>query len=583
MFNKYTAWFHRRATPQSEPIPGSTQEPNRAGGYAWVVTDWERLDRFLILGAEEGAYYVGARDLAVANFEVLRRCLAADGARTVTRIVEVSESGRAPKNDPAIFALAVAAACGSDNVRALALASLAKVCRTGTHLFHFAEYSQALRGWGRGVRRAVGHWYRNRFADDLAYQVLKYQRRDGWSHRDLLRLAHPAPATREQGAVFRWILRGADELGERTVVRRLLGRALGANPRPEAASTASPRTEFRSATYPEVGALPRLLQAFERAKRSESRDEIVRLIEEHDLPREAVPTQWLNEPPVWEALLRRMPLTAMVRNLGKMTAIGLLAPGTAAVRAVTERLRDGRALRGARLHPLALLVALRTYVHGHGEKGSLRWVPVDAIVDALDEAFYAAFANVVPVGKPMLLALDISGSMVGSMLAGTSVSASEASAAMALVTVATEPGAQVVVFTASGQGYGGKWGGGDPGLTPLVITPRTNRAELLQQLSRLPMGGTDCSLPIRWALRERRAFGGFVVYTDNETWAGPVHPAQALREYRKALVPDARLVVVGMTSDAFSIADPQDAGMLDVVGFDTAAPAVIADFLRGPG
>jgi hypothetical protein len=72
----------------------------------------------------------------------------------------------------------------------------------------------------------------------------------------------------------------------------------------------------------------------------------------------------------------------------------------------------------------------------------------------------------------------------------------------------------------------------------------------------------------------------FVIYTDNETWAGPVHPAQALRAYREARGIPAKLVVVGMTSTGFSIADPNDAGMLDVVGFDTSTPPVIADFAR---
>lgn len=51
-----------------------------------------------------------------------------------------------------------------------AFANLDKVCRTGTHLFHFAEYMNAMRGWGRGLRHAVGHWYADRGADDLAHQ-----------------------------------------------------------------------------------------------------------------------------------------------------------------------------------------------------------------------------------------------------------------------------------------------------------------------------------------------------------------------------------------------------------------------------
>jgi 60 kDa SS-A/Ro ribonucleoprotein len=72
-----------------------------------------------------------------------------------------------------------------------------------------------------------------------------------------------------------------------------------------------------------------------------------------------------------------------------------------------------------------------------------------------------------------------------------------------------------------------------------------------------------------------------VIYTDSETWAGDVHPARALAEYRRASGIDARLVVVGMVSNGFSIADPNDAGMLDVVGFDSATPQLVSEFARG--
>lgn len=39
--------------------------------------------------------------------------------------------------------------------------------------------------------------------------------------------------------------------------------------------------------------------------------------------------------------------------------------------------------------------------------------------------------------------------------------------------------------------------------------------------------------------------------------------------------------MVGMVANRFSIADPTDAGMLDVVGSDTSTPEVIAGFTRG--
>jgi len=151
----YAKTFNRRATPQSQPIPGSTQVANSAGGYSWRVDDWTRFDRFLILGAEGGTYYIAERELVKQNHDAVVRCIEADGVRAVNRIVEISDSGRAPKNDPAIFALALVAAHGSNEAKALAFQSLGKVCRIGTHLFHFAEYVNALRGWGRGLRSTV--------------------------------------------------------------------------------------------------------------------------------------------------------------------------------------------------------------------------------------------------------------------------------------------------------------------------------------------------------------------------------------------------------------------------------------------
>src|SRR5258707_1388492 len=328
--------FTRRATPQSQPIPGSTQVRNSGGGYSWAVDDWTRLDRFLSLGAEAGTYYITERDLVKQNHDAIVRCIKADGVRAVNRIIEISEAGRAPKNDPATFALALVVTHGDVPAKAHAFANLGKVCRIGTHLFHFAEYVNAMRGWGRGLRNAVAGWYIEREAGDLAHQAVKYQQRDGWSHSDLLRLAHPKAPSPQHDAVFRWMLNGVDSLGEREVKRKVRG-------------------EDRIGKYAAVGQLPKLIEAFEHAKRASSKDEIVKLITEHDLPREAIPKQWLNEVAVWDALLQRMPMTAMIRNLGKMTSVGLVQPFSEAAKMVIRKLSDQTVLKRARIHPLVLL------------------------------------------------------------------------------------------------------------------------------------------------------------------------------------------------------------------------------------
>ena len=104
---------------------------------------------------------------------------------------------------------------------------------------------------------------------------------------------------------------------------------------------------------------------------------------------------------------------------------------------------------------------------------------------------------------------------------------------------------------------------------------------MVRAVSNLPFGGTDCALPMLWATEHKVPVDTFVIYTDSETWAGDIHPVQALRKYRERMGIPARLVVVGMVSNGFTIADPDDAGMLDVVGFDTATPELISGFARG--
>lgn len=542
---KFTKHFSTKTTPQSEPIPGSKQVPNSAGGFAWELDDWARLDRFLVLGSEGGTYYASERKLTRENAAVVARCLAADGIRTLDRIVAISDTGRAPKNDPAIFSLAMAAKLGDEATRRAAYAALPKVCRIGTHLMHFAEYAQGFGGWGRGMRRAIGAWFNGKPATDLAFQLAKYQSRDGWSNRDLLRLAHPRAASPSHDRLFAWAVSG--ELPE--------------------GATDDPALE--------------LIVAMHELRKQDDVLAGAQLIREKKLPRECVPTEWLKFPEVWDALLAAMPMTAMIRNLATMTRVGLLTQSSHATNHVIGQLRDPQRLLKARVHPIAVLAALTTYKSGHGARGSGTWQPVAKIVDALDAAFYASFGAVDPANKRMLLALDVSGSMGAGVVAGVpGLTPRIASAAMSLVTAATERDHAFVAFTAAATGYGGKWGGGESGISTLSISPRQRLDDVVSTIDKLPMGGTDCALPMQWAQKHRVDVDTFVIYTDNETWAGSVHPSQALRAYRDARGIPAKLIVVGMTSTGFSVADPDDAGMLDVVGFDTSSASVIADFAR---
>lgn len=544
---RYSQHLNLRVTPQSHPIPGSTQVPNSAGSYAWQVDKWSLLDRFLILGTEGGSYYATEKEATLTAGNGLLDCIAEDGPRTVARIVEISEAGRAPKNDPCVFALAACAGNQNPAAREAALAALPRVCRIGTDLFRFSREVEAFRGWGRRLRRAIGEWYTGKAPEDLGYQVVKYRQREGTTHRDLLRLASPTPTTPAHDALFRWII-GAD-FGERTVEP---GKAGG-----------------KQRHYPAVdpGLLPEIIMAFDRAQSCTGPEAAVALLSQYPrLPWEALPNEVLGSPDVWRALLPNLPLRALTRNLARMTANGALVPMGAEVATVCQRLSDEDAIRKARLHPIQCLTALCTYAAGRGQRGTLTWTPIPQIVDALDGAFYAAFANVQPTGKRTLLAVDTSGSMMHGEVAGVlGLSPRKAASTMAMVTARTETVWQCIGFSDFVQ--------------PVALSPRQRLDDVMKVFDG-PPHGTDCSLSMQWAMQNGVEVDVFVEYTDHQTWAGGIHPAQALRQYREKTGIPAKLVVCGMVANEYSIADPGDPAMLNVVGFDTSTPQAIAEFSR---
>lgn len=526
------------------------QAQNNAGGYSFVLDKWGQLDRFLILGSEGGTYYVNEFDLTKKNLKNVKECLAEDPQRFLAHVVDVSVRGRAVKNEPALFALALASADSRPHVRAQALERLTAVARTGTHLYHFVAYIDDLRGWGSGLRKGVSQWFDNKTVEELAFQYIKYQQRDGWSMADVMRKAHPTAYSTPRINLYRFI-RGVKP----TIYPDMDGKELR-----------------------QLAVVEELKSLGSQHGESRIRQQVINAIQEFKLPREAIPTEFLNYPDVWEALLyNNMPMNALVRNIRNLRKHGVLAPMSAAEQYVIARLSSREEIKRSRIHPFRFLQAMvqndfltiehdfRTY--------DIKQTATAGFARAMSSAFYHAFENVVPSNKRTMLALDVSGSMYASGYFGQSTSGqivpALGAAAMALVTARVEPS---VVVTTFAEKFG-----------PVKLSAYGDLVDAFRSLYGKfnGFGGTDCALPMLWANENNVPIDTFVVYTDNETWAGRIHPFQALRTYRAKMGIPAKLIVVGMTATEFSIADPSDNGMLDVVGFDTATPELISRFSAG--
>jgi 60 kDa SS-A/Ro ribonucleoprotein len=545
-------------TPQSLPIPGRDMVENNAGGFVFKLDEWKQLERFLILGTEGGTFYVSEKKLTADNANKVLLLLKKDGVKVVEKTVDIMKSGRAPKPDTAIFVLALAASMGDDATRKAALAAVPTALKTGTHLLKFVDAVNAQRGWGRGLKKAIQLWFKGRKNETLALQLVKYKQREGWSMKDVLRLAKPVPETEVQGKLFGWTAKKEKAEWAKASV-----------------APGDKALDFVWAT--EQAAKFKLLPEKTDWKEAKSIlieanqatvNKLVDLIITYRLPREALPTEALNRVEVWDALLQDMPMTAMIRNLGTMSKIGLLKPLSDAEKLVFQRLTDAERLRGAKVHPIQVLSALRTYASGRGVRSDATWNVSNKIVEALDEAFELSFGAVEPAGTRHLLGLDVSGSMTWGEIAGVpGLTPNVASAALAVVAARTEPWTAIMGF--------------DHGIRDLGVTAKDSIVDATQKVSNINGGGTDASLPMTWALKNKIKVDTFVVLTDSETWAGKIQPVQALEKYRQATGIGAKLIVVGMTSSGFTIADPNDAGMLDVVGFDGATPALMAKFAKG--
>lgn len=502
------------------------QKKNNAGGYSFQLDDFSQLKRFLILGSDSPTFYASENKMVKNNAKAVLKAAATDIQKTTLMIQDISKARLAPSRDPAIFACALLMRDFGSYIAPI----IKDVCQTSTDLFLFAEYSKELgKGWGSTMRRSICGWYDAKSPHGLARQVTKYQQRNGWSHRDLLRLSHYK----------------TDDIAKNNVLKYVCQNA-------------------KWNESPDTGPSDIYLAAIQEAKEA-SVERTIELIDEFKLEREHINTEHLKNPGVWRALMETMGGWALLRNLNALAVNGVTVGTNSATKRVVELLSQENVMKSG-VHPLKFLIAHRQYSSGKGMLGSQTWTPVPQIVNAIDKGFTYAFGNVEPANKNYYLGIDVSGSMSWGTIPKTPITPMEGAVAMALVTSRTEPWCHTAAFCGEMQKLD-------------LVGDSISHA--MQKLRGLRFGRTDCAQPIINALKLGLEVDTFVVYTDNETWCGKIHPHVALEDYRKKINPEAKLIVCGMLANRFTIADPKDPGMLDVVGFSGDTPALITEFSRG--
>ncbi len=333
------------ASPQSRPIPGRDQVRNAAGGYVFAKDIWTQVEDFLILGTTGGTYYVSDDKLTDTNVDLLFQAIAEDGSRLVGLITAISTARppRAPKPSPALFALAAAAAKGDPATVQAVKAAFPQVVRTTDHLAMFFGYWKSLSGKagtdgrgpspviGRAMRTTLGSYFTTGDIHQVAFRAIKARQRatpagEAMTLRDVIRIAHPTGSTPAHRTLIGWLAGNVSD--------------------DEARAALSDVDDFLTAQAATTPA------------------EAIAVIRDRRVPWEFLPSDVLADKDVWAELTETVGLTALIRNLARMTRIGTLAPFAEVNRAVVDRLTNGAALARARVHPMDLYLALKAYSSG---------------------------------------------------------------------------------------------------------------------------------------------------------------------------------------------------------------------------
>lgn len=530
---KYNFFVSQNKTPQNQPLPGRKAEmtQGRSGGWMFKADIWQLLRRCLLIGTANGAYYAGKHELTQEFVDVIQEAIKINPRRVAGEIRYASD-GRSINNSTPIFALVLLSMGETPEAKQAFIETFPKVVRTGSHFYEWLNYTKAMRGFGKIIREVGKAWLSNEDVKELAYQLLKYQQRQGFSSRDALRLFHVKPPTTDHDLLFNWVMNGWDEL-----------------------PSGIPSEALKQIWW------------YEWLKRHP--DKTHKAISQGRLTHEMAAPVGKMDKKAWQLLFNEMPVGAMLRNLGSLTELGVLTANERQnIERVAKVLNNREHLRKGRIHPIDVLKALKTYQSGgHLGKSKKTWTPVPRIVDILETAVELSFDVIEPTNKVFLHAVDISGSMSWTTVSSIGLTCCEIATVMALVTAKAEKNYVIRGFSTE--------------FIDLGITAKDSFKTAMQKANNHNFGGTDASVAYHWMIRHKFKADLICFWTDNETWAGSKHTSRALAEYRQKINPKIKGVYITLAPYNITLVDPNDDNSWDIAGFDPGTPRLIQLLAKG--
>ena len=519
----------------NEFIPGrkNDMKENLAGGVSFNTDNFTALRRWLLTGSFSNFFYESARKNTNENLDTLLNCIQENPVKVAEEILYASNHGTMASQHTCILAL-VHLSNGNNVAKQEFRSIFNDVVRTASHLYEFISYTKQVRGMGKVIHKAVSGWLKAKDVPGLEYQFLKYQQREGFSNRDILRLFKPVPRDEAEDSLYSWVA--------------------GKN-------------------KPLVDELARI-KVYESLKAGKlSEKEVVQAIADFGLTHEMIPANVERTTNVWTALFYKMPMTATIRNLATLTRNGVFK--SIKNLDVLEAKLSKEMLQKSRVHPLEIANAQKIYSYGGavGRSTNAQFEPIPRVIDILEDAVYNSFITQEPTGKHFFHALDISGSMEMAGMPGLFLNPFEIETIMALTAVKTEKNYYIGGFS-------------DSFIQLPEFRAKSTIQSAMREASKHGFGGTNAASAYNHAIEKNIYTDVFVFWTDNENWGGRYvgdQPSLKLRAYRKKVNPNAKAIYVTLVpyGDNITLSDPKDPMSYDIAGFSSQTPKLISMIAEG--
>ncbi|KAH1022621.1 RNA-binding protein RO60 isoform X2 [Dendroctonus ponderosae] len=412
------------------------------------------------------------------------------------------------------------------------------------------------------VAKGVRKFYGAKNPEELARSIAASERICGWSHKDLIKLAHVKPNSPLMSAVFNYILtRKLDE----------------------------------DATEAQLEVL-RIIKQAEQLRRCVDPAEAAILLKTSEFSLEHLMPSLTGSEQVWNAVLLKLSTQQILGLLLKLHKLNFLTPASLISCLVIQLLTDPERVEKSGVHPLEVFKQLRRLEKGGKpvdpklltylkttkklSEENLRKIqetqPIDCphIVSALWRCFDLACANVTPSHKRYLVVIEVPPVGENRLCIGSkTVTYLEAAVAFAAVLQRVEPQVTLAVHQKADS------------LQLVRVKKPCPVEELLRQVAATNSAGASLPTCFTWATAHRERVDVFVNFVQKSPRRSGHSRSPALSEsmlnYQTAMnLPNTKMIVFIPVESPLEGWDKTPTKVLTIMGFDHIACKVAQCFAR---